>query len=126
MSTRLCPDCGANLALVGVRHNCRMRLQAILPTAAGLVPHRFCDKCEQWVPKTAIHTCAVNTKPASPNAHVPSPNIVASPNKQPHASPNRKAARNYRWRAKNRDRYRAYQREYMRRRREAERQGRAA
>jgi hypothetical protein len=83
-----CPDCGANLALVGSRHNCRPRA----------VSH----------PRPPLVT--------APSPHTATPPPHASPHIEMASPHGRKGAvaRNLRWRAKNLDRYRAYHAGYVR------------
>ena len=79
-----CKDCGANLALVGSRHNCRPR---------GILESHY-------------------TSPAAPAARVPSRSLV--PSRVPSLKPGTQSDRNRRWRAKNLDRHRQYHAAYMR------------
>ncbi len=120
-----CKDCGANLSLVGSRHNCRPRAASPRPSpehmsakdfTAGLVEYKFNLRSGTLTEKgrqllngraPASHHAALVPSKASPHA-APSPH-AASPHKSKGA-----VARNLRWRAKNLDHHRQYHAAYMR------------
>lgn len=95
MALHLCEDCGANLALVGLRHHC--------------VPNKL-------VPNTVPNKAVPNTVPNAPADLMVSPEslddyLKSNPLKSGDAQ------RVAKWKAANKDKHLAYHRELMRKRR---------
>jgi hypothetical protein len=85
-----CRECGANLALVGRRHNCRPRTRVVAESVTT-----------QPVTTPSVTTEAVASVTTQESKDLPR---VGSGDK----------ARVYRWRDANRDRYNAYMRKWRR------------